>query len=145
MTTTKTLSVSDLRQFTGSENWHRHGLVPSVLLTDGAKYVADAGGAYWLLDEIALAQRYEKSVAAEEFQLWKLAVNLDQHNGVLNLRRRQWQHRWYEADSVHGFSAGGNQSVFLQQHHPVAERVLTDGRGRSAGAAHFSVSLPHSR
>jgi hypothetical protein len=25
--------------------------------TDGAKHVADAGGAYWLLDEIALAQR----------------------------------------------------------------------------------------
>ncbi len=57
--------------------------MPNVLFTDGAKYVADAGGAYWLLDEIALAQRYEKAVAAEEFQLWKLAVNLDQHTGVL--------------------------------------------------------------
>ena len=83
MTTTKTLTADDLRQFTGSENWYRHGLVRSVLFTDGAKYVADAGGAYWLLDEIALAQRYEKAVAAEEFQLWKLAVNLDQHTGVL--------------------------------------------------------------
>jgi hypothetical protein len=83
MTTTKTLTADDLRQFTGSENWYRHGLVPNVLFTDGAKYVADAGGAYWLLDEIALAQRYEKAIAAEEFQLWKLAVNLDQHTGIL--------------------------------------------------------------
>ena len=33
--------------------------------------------AYWLLDEIALAQRYEKTVAGEAFQLWKLSVNPD--------------------------------------------------------------------
>ena len=45
--------------------------------TDGAKYVADTAGAYWLLDEIALAQRYEKKVAGARFQVWKLAVNSD--------------------------------------------------------------------
>ena len=38
--------------------------------------------AYRLLDEIALAQRFEKSVAAEEFQLWKLTVKPD-HTAVL--------------------------------------------------------------
>jgi hypothetical protein len=32
---------------------------------------------YWLLDEIALAQRYGKAVAAEEFQVWTLTVNPD--------------------------------------------------------------------
>ena len=74
---TKTLDKADLRQFTGSEHWYRHGLVRDVLFTDGAKHVADAGGAYWLLDEIALAQRYDKRVAGEEFQLWKLTVKAD--------------------------------------------------------------------
>jgi hypothetical protein len=81
--TTKTLTKDDLVQFTGSENWYRHGLVRDVLFTDGVKHVADAGGAYWLIDEIALAQRYEKRVAAEEFQHWKLAVDIDKHKGVL--------------------------------------------------------------
>jgi hypothetical protein len=38
---------------------------------------ADQGGAYWLLDEIALAQRGNSRVAAEEFQVWKLAVKPD--------------------------------------------------------------------
>jgi len=38
---TKTLNKSDLRQFTGSENWYRHGINRAVLFTDGAKYVAD--------------------------------------------------------------------------------------------------------
>jgi hypothetical protein len=49
----KTLTKSDLAQFTGSEQWYRHGLVRKVLFTDGAKYVADTAGAYWLIDEIA--------------------------------------------------------------------------------------------
>jgi len=75
---TKTLNKATLMQFTGSENWYRHALNRAVLFTDGAKYVADTAGAHWLLDEIALAQKYEKRVAIEEFQLWKLTVNPDQ-------------------------------------------------------------------
>jgi hypothetical protein len=74
MSDTKTFHPSDLRQFTGTEHWYRHGLVPHVLFTDGAKYVADCAGAYWLLDEIALAQRFEPAVRGEEFQLWRLVV-----------------------------------------------------------------------
>jgi hypothetical protein len=60
-----------MSRFTGSEHWYRHGLVPSITFTDGAKYGADAAGAYWLLDEIAPAVRQES--CAEEFQVWKLA------------------------------------------------------------------------
>ena len=75
--TTKTLDKQDLNQFTGSENWYRHALNRSVLYTDGAQHVAEHGGAYWLLDIIALCQRHEKSVAAEEFQSWKLVVRPD--------------------------------------------------------------------
>jgi hypothetical protein len=74
MSNPKTFQLTDLAQFTGTDNWYRHGLVRSVLFTDGAKYVADTAGAYWLLDEIALAQRYVAAVRAEEFQVWKLAV-----------------------------------------------------------------------
>lgn len=76
--TTKTLSKDDLAQFTGTERWYRHGIVRDVLFTDGAKHVADTAGAYWLLDEIALAQRHEPRVAGEEFQIWKLTVHPDQ-------------------------------------------------------------------
>jgi hypothetical protein len=77
MTDRKKFTEADLRNFTGSEHWYRHGLVRTILFTDGAKYVADEGGAYWLLDETALAQRYEKSVMAERFQVWTLKVNAD--------------------------------------------------------------------
>jgi hypothetical protein len=47
------------------------------LTSEYPEYVAAQAEAYWLLDEIALAQRYEKSVASEEFQLSKLKVNPD--------------------------------------------------------------------
>ena len=73
----KTLTQADLMQFTGSEHWYRHGIARKVLFTDGAKYVADTAGAYWLIDEIALAQAFNKRVAAEEFQSWVLTVNKD--------------------------------------------------------------------
>lgn len=79
---TKTLNTADLAQFTGSENWYRHGINRKVLFTDGAKFVADQAGAYWLLDEIAIIQPHDKRVAAEEFQVWKLKVNAD-HSATL--------------------------------------------------------------
>jgi hypothetical protein len=77
MTNAEKLSEAILRQFTGSENWYRHGINRDVFFTDGAKYVADTGGAYWLLDSIAICQHHEKSVMAEAFQVWKLKVRED--------------------------------------------------------------------
>ncbi|MDH5723433.1 MAG: hypothetical protein OEY94_08955 [Alphaproteobacteria bacterium] len=82
MTNTKTLTAADLYQFTGSENWYRHALNRKVLYTDGAQYLAEQGGAYWLLDTIAIAQAHIKAVAAEEFQVWTLTVNPD-HTALL--------------------------------------------------------------
>ncbi len=79
---TKTPNTDHLTRFTGSENWYRHAINRAVLFTDGAKYVADQVGAYWLLDEIAIIQPHDKRVAAEAFQVWKLTVNADQ-TGVL--------------------------------------------------------------
>jgi hypothetical protein len=79
---TKTLAKHELDHFTGSETWHRHALVRTVLFTDGVKYVADAGEAYWLIDEIAFAQKGNPSVRAEPFQSWTLKVAPD-HTATL--------------------------------------------------------------
>ena len=43
MTATASLTEADLRQFTGTEQWHRHAFVRTVLYTDGVKYVAEKG------------------------------------------------------------------------------------------------------
>jgi hypothetical protein len=78
MTTQKQyLFKRELLQFTGSEHWYRHAFMRSITYTDGAQYVAEHGGAYWLLDEIVFAQKGQPAVAAEGFQVWKLTVNAD--------------------------------------------------------------------
>jgi len=78
------INVTDLRHFTGTTSWHRWSqLFPQILLTDGAKYVADRGGkhgAYWLMDAIASYQSSEeirKSEDLQKFQLWTLEVAAD--------------------------------------------------------------------
>jgi hypothetical protein len=72
--TDKTLKLEDLAHFIGSEEFYRHGLVPSVIFTEGAKYVADTAGAHWLLDSIALHGTMAPTVRVEEFQVWKLVL-----------------------------------------------------------------------
>ncbi|MEZ4782441.1 MAG: hypothetical protein R3F28_00060 [Candidatus Kapaibacterium sp.] len=81
MTDKHPLTKSNLAQFTGAIFWFRHALVSTVFYTDGVRYMAEKGEAYWLIDEIAFAQKVE-DVAAEEFQHWTLKVSKD-HSAVL--------------------------------------------------------------
>lgn len=76
MTNNPILTKADLAQFTGTEHWYRHSLNRSILYTDGVQYMAETGGAYWLVDKIALMQ-LEQPIAAEPFQLWILSVHPD--------------------------------------------------------------------
>lgn len=71
-----TLRASDLAHFTGSECWYRHPLYPSITYTDGAQYMAEAGGAYWLLDAI-VSHQHDPRVRNEPFQVWTLRVAPD--------------------------------------------------------------------
>lgn len=73
----KTLTNSDLANFTGTEQIYRHNLVRHIRYTDGVHHVAEVGEAYWLLDKIACAQ-IERRHAEQEFQLWTLTVS-DSH------------------------------------------------------------------
>lgn len=76
----KDLHKSDLLNFTGTETWYRHSINRKMTYTEGAQFVAEHGGAYWLIDEIAFAQS-NKNVSGEEFQHWKLVVS--DKSGVL--------------------------------------------------------------
>jgi hypothetical protein len=45
------LLLSNLAQFTGTTQYYQ--ITARTVLTDGAKYLADAAGCYWLMDAIA--------------------------------------------------------------------------------------------
>ena len=67
---TKTLTKSDLDQFTGTEHYYPHW-TGRMKATDGVEYVAEVGECFWLIDIIASYQ-HEPQVKREEFQVWEL-------------------------------------------------------------------------
>jgi len=90
------LTINELRQFSGTEHWYKH--LSGYLYTDGVQYVAQNGGAYWLVDKILFTTRAKNNL--QEFGVWKLEVNEDKsailicedyvvHNIILVMWRRQ--------------------------------------------------------
>ena len=77
------INQTNLTQYYGTMQYYRWSvLFPNMLLTDGAKYVADnggAGGAYWLMDAIASHQPelLKKHEDAKNFQHWRLTKSGD--------------------------------------------------------------------
>ena len=73
----KTLKATDLNEFTGTEGYHQWGpLFRGIVATDGAKYVAETGEAYWLLDLIASHQpKIRRHHPDVDLQVWHLRKN----------------------------------------------------------------------
>lgn len=78
------LNPEDLRQFTGSEQFYRHAFNRAVIYTEGVQYVAENGGAYWLIDTIAShigSGSFQRAADQDErislIHFWKLAVAPD--------------------------------------------------------------------
>jgi len=69
-----------LPQFIGTEHYYR--AQPGVLLTDGAKYLADSAEAYWLMDIIWSVY---KDYRSEGFHHYILEVDLEKKTGTFRL------------------------------------------------------------
>jgi hypothetical protein len=73
----KTLSKSNLNQFTGTSSYYKHGIGSlSIYLTDGTKYLCDEAQCYWLAD-VVLSYQTHKKVKDEPFQTWTLQKRQD--------------------------------------------------------------------
>jgi len=62
---------NNLEQFTGTEQYYTHH---SLLLTDGAKYLAEKAQCYWLMDVIWSHTHCEKWLGKEDFIVCTLTV-----------------------------------------------------------------------
>ncbi|MBF0105779.1 MAG: hypothetical protein HQM16_10690 [Deltaproteobacteria bacterium] len=62
---------TELNQFTGTEEYHR---MNGLLLTDGARYLAERAGAFWLMDVIWSYVATSKKIREEGFLSCKLSV-----------------------------------------------------------------------
>lgn len=72
--TTQPLTQSDLDQFSGTEHYYRN--FTGLIYTDGVKFLADRGNAYWLIDAIGSHQINPKLRKGRlgDLQFWKLEV-----------------------------------------------------------------------
>jgi hypothetical protein len=86
--------LSSLSNFIGTESYYRY--IPPIMLTDGAKALSDAAGAYWLMDVIASWQGELKGDKA--LQVWtikcegeggkrKAVITCDDGNGRIMARQ----------------------------------------------------------
>ena len=66
---TKQEIEAELPNFYGTEHYYKWSILfPRFVMTDGAQYIADTCGAYWLMDAIA---SYQQSYAGEDFVVAK--------------------------------------------------------------------------
>jgi hypothetical protein len=73
--------LAELRQFTGDLERYRHPLNRRLLYTPGVQFLAEAAGAYWLIDSVASwlgTRRYQAAALADprihDLHFWKLVV-----------------------------------------------------------------------
>lgn len=82
------MKLENLSNFTGTENYYCNKNYPFEY-TDGIKYLAENGGAYWLLDAIASWQKepiIKSNQDLRQVQFWTLKVNPD-NSAVLTCER----------------------------------------------------------
>ncbi len=86
------LTKADLQQFPGDLDRYRHPLNPHVIFTPGVQFVAERGGAYWLIDAIAsyfgdrkMSRAMTQDDRLRSLQFWRLEVHGDR-SAVLTMR-----------------------------------------------------------
>lgn len=67
---------TELRYFSGSEQYYRNPLFGGYVYTEGVQHLAEQAGAYWLIDTI-LSHQLEPKLKGQPFQVWKMTVQDD--------------------------------------------------------------------
>lgn len=110
--TTPTELEANLAQFTGTMQYFR--INPQVVLTDGAKYLADNAGCYWLMDLIA-SYVTQRNFDGQDFVVTKMVVSekaavvkLDDGNGNV-LATQQIEYTDFPMDQISLYACRSEQ------------------------------------
>ena len=63
--------TEELKVFTGSDTFIRHGMYRAFVFTEGVKYLAEKAQCWWLVDDILLYQS-DPAIKDLRFQTWIL-------------------------------------------------------------------------
>lgn len=78
-----TLTKESLMDFCGTEVWYKHPIFKKYTYTEGVQYVAEQGGAYWLLEKIFACQMCVAKLAHQPFVVWELKKNKLEEGAIL--------------------------------------------------------------
>lgn len=70
-----------LKEFIGNDCFYKHPLFPKYLYTEGVRYLAKEGNAYWLIEYVF--SRQDKNISKHPFQVWKLQVHKDRTASII--------------------------------------------------------------
>ena len=100
-----------LAHFIGTEHYYR--LTPSAVLTDGTKYLAEAAGAFWLMD--AIASYLPQFTGRQDFIVAKLVrtgsqaeLTLDDGNGRV-LERQHIEYTDFPMQAIQLYACWGGE------------------------------------
>lgn len=128
------LTQHALSQFTGDLDRFQHALNRSVCYTPGVQFVAETGGAYWLIDAIASYLRpsylkpiVERDPRVRDQQFWNLTVAADR-SAVLEARadtgeepfvRQEIEYTDFSLESIDIWAAydGTHWTLYLPSEH----------------------------
>ena len=79
--------LDELRNFTGTENYHRFSILTPMVLTDGMKFLCDSCESYWLMDIVASVQQESKIIKNQNFIVWRIKLNDDDKGFVVSAYR----------------------------------------------------------
>jgi hypothetical protein len=68
-------ALAQLDNFTGTENYFSHPLIPGFLITDGVNFLRQNADCFWLIDEIGFAQslpEIKHDRMLQDHQFWTL-------------------------------------------------------------------------
>lgn len=134
MTQKPKLAHDDLRQFTGDLQRYRHPLARSMIYTPGVKFVAERGGAYWLIDELAftiaggeVARVGKRDPRVLDMHFWTLMTVTDQageptarvDSGVEPFCRKRIDYTDFPLDQIDIWAAydGQHWTLYLPSEH----------------------------
>lgn len=83
----------------GTGQFYRH-MLPGILITDGARNLAEECGAYWLLDAIASWQLEPQRIPDPEWQVWQLVLDKDPESTGAMLRVSDGNHQTVDMQQI---------------------------------------------
>lgn len=72
-----------LNNHRGGDRYYRHWS-QRIRYTEGIRYMAEQAEAYWLID-LAASWQFDRRVRHEDFQVFKLDVDTEQHEGIVTI------------------------------------------------------------